>query len=96
MARAVIRLITQSLSLIGKQIKMTTKQTKKEKKEIKQYFQESPNNSEQCKIGEVYMSSEIIRADQLLQLIIGALENKSVKEYLELIKIKIKTGTYTG
>lgn len=46
----------------------------------------SPNNPEQVRIGDIFFCSEILNAKQLLELALGALENKSIKKYLDLVK----------
>ncbi len=54
------------------------------------------NSVETAKIGEIVLSSEIIRADNLLNLIVLALSNKEVKDYLQCIELKKRPGNYIG
>ena len=68
---------------------------KKEEKKL-QYLLPPPNNAESCKIGELFISSEMIRADQLLLLLLGALENDNLKEYLDVVNKKKQAGNYYG
>lgn len=72
----------------------TDKQPKKKQQPI--YQLPAPNNPECAKVGEIYLSSEVLNAKELLGIIGGALENKEIKEYLKLIEFKKKTGTYFG
>lgn len=69
----------------------------KKKKEQPKYvpIQTDFNSVESAKIGEVSLSSEVLRADRLLSLLVGALQNEDVKKYLGLIEKK-KGASYYG
>ncbi len=54
------------------------------------------NVVESAKIGELYLQSEVIRADDLLRFIVGALQNPDVKKYLGLVERKKSRGNYLG
>ncbi len=71
------------------------KQTKKIKPTLVTQLPEF-NNVEAVKIGELQMASEVLRADELLALLIASLENKNVKNYLNVIEKKKMSGAYLG
>ncbi len=69
---------------------------KEEVKDKPTYIISSPNNAEFCKIGELQMASEVLNAKELLSLILGALQNKEVQEYLQVVEKRKQGGTYIG
>ena len=77
-------------------MKKETNQEEKKKEQPKVIaLPNSFNNVESCRIGELSMTSEVLRADQLLSMLLGALKNQDVKKYLDVIKKK-KQSMYTG
>ncbi len=68
----------------------------KSKKE-KQYIPMPQFNSvESAMIGEIGMTSEVLRSDQLLSLIMQSLRDEEVKKYLRVLGVKKRTGGYVG
>ncbi len=71
---------------------------KQPKKKDKVQYVQLPsqfNNVESARLGEMYLTSEVLRADQLLSLLIQALRIKEVEKYLGLVDKK-KAGAYYG
>ncbi len=70
----------------------------RKEKDLIHTTQEFPNfNNVECvRVGEISIQSEVLRADVLLGLAVGLLENKKVLEYLGLINKKKSSGSYLG
>ena len=68
----------------------------KDKQQPIQYAQPIFNAVESARIGEIVLSSEVLRSDVLLGLIIGAISNEDVKTYLQVLECKKKSGGYVG
>ncbi len=83
-----------------------TNKTKQPKKEIEQPKEIIPpkkeehnhynNGSEVCKVGELYLQSNILTAEYLAELVIGMLEDDVVKQYLKGLDKKKLGGMYYG
>ncbi len=59
-------------------------------------MQNTNGATEICKVGELYLASESLRADELLKLLVKTLENKNIKSYLNIINTKKSSGSYLG
>lgn len=80
----------------------TDKETKKQKPKKKPKQQQiiyqlpQPIHPEHVKIGEFDISSQVFNAHQLLLMLLEALRDEKVKEYLNLIENKKQAGSYYG
>ncbi len=72
-----------------------TKQPKK-KKVIQQIQQPIYNSPEFARLGELSISSEVLRCDVLMGLLISALSKPDVKKYLKVIDKRKQAGDYHG
>ena len=75
--------------------KEKTKQTK-EKKEQPEIKLMKESSSEVCRIGEVFLSSEVVDVRDLVSIALGIIANQEVKKYLKLIDVKTSSGSYLG
>lgn len=67
-----------------------SKTTILQKKEVQLIETSSP--PETCQIGEIGISSSIIRADKLSRIVLQLLSKEDVKQYLETLKSKRQMG----
>ena len=54
------------------------------------------NNVESAKIGEIVLSSEVLSAQDLLELIFLSLKQPAVQNYLSILEMKKKSTGYIG
>ena len=55
-----------------------------------------PSSTEMLKVGELVIGSVYLNPTQLWKLMEKMLKNKTIRKYLEVIKLKKSMGTYTG
>ena len=68
----------------------------KPQKEPKGQISNPFNSVEFAKVGEIVLSSEVINARELLNLISASLRNNSIKKYLGIVERKKAGGNYFG
>lgn len=53
-------------------------------------------SGELLRVGEIELLSQSLTMEELASVVLTLLDNKSVKEYLELLKSKRLNGSYLG